>query len=170
MALYRNIGGKKYSEEGKVTLKVKMKDDNNAFLYPNQYVNYDAETPCVVTASEICEGLEEPVKIYKTVCDYVKKNFVYDFMKSVSVKPGLLPDIEGCWKKHMGICQDLSAMTVAMLRSQGVPARLVIGTLGKSTYHAWVVAIVNGEEKMFDPTAEVNASSKKETYTTERYY
>ena len=70
----------------------------------------------------------------------------------------------------MGICQDLSALTCAMLRSQGVPARLMIGTVGANTYHAWVVAVVNGEEKFFDPTAELNASSKTDTYTTERYY
>jgi transglutaminase-like putative cysteine protease len=70
----------------------------------------------------------------------------------------------------MGICQDLSAMTCAMLRSQGVPARLMIGTLGVNTYHAWVMAVVNGEDKFFDPTAELNASSKTDTYTTERYY
>jgi len=30
--------------------------------------------------------------------------------------------------------------------------------------------VVNGEEKFFDPTAELNASSKTDTYTTERYY
>ena len=39
-----------------------------------------------------------------------------------------------------------------------------------AAYHAWVVAVVNGEERFFDPTAELNASNKNETYTTERYY
>jgi transglutaminase-like putative cysteine protease len=61
-------------------------------------------------------------------------------------------------------------MACAMLRSLGIPARLMIGTLGASTYHAWVVAVVNGEDKFYDPTAELNASSKTDTYTTERYY
>ncbi|MBO4631275.1 MAG: hypothetical protein J5858_05065, partial [Lentisphaeria bacterium] len=28
---------------------------------------------------------------------YVKGNFVYDFIKSVTVKPGLLPQIDECW-------------------------------------------------------------------------
>ena len=170
VALYKNASGKKYSEEGKVNLSVEMEDELSCFLYPNQYVNYTADSDCVVTACEICEGMTDQSQIYKTVCDYIKKNFVYDFIKSVSVKAGVLPDIEGCWKNRMGICQDLSAVTVAMLRSQGIPARLMIGTLGANTYHAWVVAVVNGEEKFFDPTAELNASSKTETYTTERYY
>ena len=96
--------------------------------------------------------------------------FSYDFIKSVTVKSGQLPDIEYCWEKKMGICQDLSAMTCAMLRSQGVPARLIIGTLGSGTPHAWVLAVVDGEDTFFDPTAELNATNKTDTYTTERWY
>ncbi len=65
-------------------------------------------------------------------------------------------------------------MTCAMLRSQGIPARLMIGTVGtdpKNTiYHAWVLAVVNGEDKFFDPTAEIGGSSKTATYSFERYY
>ena len=171
IALYENVSGKKYSEEGKVSLNVKMDNELSCFLYPNQYVNYTAETEAVVTAGKLCDGMTDQKKIYKAVCDYMTGgNFVYDFVKSVSVKAGVLPDIDGCWQKHMGICQDLSAVMVAMLRSQGIPARLMIGTLGTSTYHAWVTAVVDGEEQFFDPTAELNASSKKDTYTTERFY
>ena len=118
----------------------------------------------------MCKGMTDQAEIYKAVCNYVTSNFVYDFIKSVTVKPGQLPQIDECWNSKMGICQDLSALTCAMLRSQGVPARLMIGTVGANTYHAWVVAVVNGEEKFFDPTAELNASSKTDTYTTERYY
>ena len=148
----------------------KMPDELSCFLYPNQYVSYDENTACVQHATEMCKGMSDQKDIYKAVCNYVTSNFVYDFIKSVTVKPGQLPQIDECWTSKMGICQDLSAMTCAMLRSQGIPARLMIGTVGANTYHAWVVAVVNGEEKFFDPTAELNASSKTDTYTTERYY
>ena len=170
IALFENAGGKKYSKEGSVKLNVKMPNELSCFLYPNQYVPYDENTPCVVQAREMCAGMTDQGGIFKTICNYVTSNFVYDFIKSVSVKPGQLPQIDECWNNKMGICQDLSAMTCAMLRSQGIPARLMIGTVGANTYHAWVVAVVNGEEKFFDPTAELNASSKTDTYTTERYY
>lgn len=170
VSLFENASGKKYSKEGAVTLSAKMQDELSCFLYPNQYVNYDDKTACVVYATEMCKDMKDQAQIYKAVCSYITGNFVYDFIKSVTVKPGMLPDIDGCWTNRMGICQDLAAMTCAMLRSQGVPARLMIGTVGANTYHAWVVAVVNGEEKFFDPTAELNASSKTDTYTTERYY
>ncbi|MBR5960419.1 MAG: transglutaminase domain-containing protein [Clostridia bacterium] len=170
ISLFENVSGKKYSKEGTVKLTVKMSNELSCFLYPNQYVNYNENTACVQQAQKICADIKDQDEIFDTVCKYVLKNFVYDYIKSVTVKPGLLPQIDDCWNNKMGICQDLSAMTCAMLRSQGVPARLVIGTVGSNTYHAWVMAVVNGKERFFDPTAELNASSKNESYTTERYY
>lgn len=169
IGLYRQASGTKYEAVGKANLKVKMSDELNCFLYPNQYVNYNEKTECVVAATEMCSGMTDQADIFKTVCNYIKSNFVYDFIKSVTVGKGVLPDIDGCWSTKMGICQDLSAMTCAMLRSQGVPARLMIGTLGVNTYHAWVMAVVNGEEKFFDPTAAIG-SMNVSSYQTERYY
>ena len=170
VSLFENVSGKKYSKEGTVKLNVKMPDELSCFLYPNQYVSYEENTACVQEAQKICEGVTNQEEIFDIVRKYVMKNFNYDYIKSVTVKPGLLPQIDECWKNKMGICQDLSALTCAMLRSQGVPARLVIGTVGSNTYHAWVVAVVNGDNRFFDPTAEMNASSKNEQYSTERYY
>ncbi len=170
--LFEHVKGKDYSKEGTLKLSAKMPDELSCFLYPNQYVNYNENTACVKYAQEMCKDMKDQGEIYKTVCTYVLQNFIYDYIKSVSVQSmsQQMPDIDYCWTNRMGICQDLSAMTCAMLRSQGIPARLMIGTVGANTYHAWVVAVVNGEEKFFDPTAELNASNKNETYTTERYY
>ena len=168
--LFEHVQKKDYSKEGTIKLSAKMPDELSCFLYPNQYVSYDENTACVQEAQKICEGVTNQEEIFDIVRKYVMKNFNYDYIKSVTVKPGLLPQIDECWKNKMGICQDLSALTCAMLRSQGVPARLVIGTVGSNTYHAWVVAVVNGDNRFFDPTAEMNASSKNEQYSTERYY
>ena len=168
--LYKNVTGKKYAEEGKITLTAEMEDPLIALLYPNQYVNYDAETKCVQEAAKICSGMTDQKQIYRTICDYMKSHFAYDYIKSVSVKAGVLPDINGAWDKRMGICQDLSAITVAMLRSRGIPARLEIGTLNANIYHAWVTAVVDGTEEFFDPTAALNAVNKNDSYTLERYY
>jgi len=170
-SLYKNVSGKQYAEEGKVSLTVQMENELSAFLYPNQYVDYDGKTAAVQEAAKICEGMTDQTKIYKTVCDYMKSHFAYDYIKASSLgkKVGQLPEIDSSWDKHMGVCQDLSAIMVAMLRSQGIPARLMIGYLNGKTYHAWVTAVVNGEEEFFDPTAALNAVSNG-TYTVERYY
>ena len=170
--LFENVKGKDYSKEGTLKLNAKISDEMSCFLYPNQYVNFDENTACVKYAQDLCRDIKDQGEIYKAVCTYVLRHFIYDYNKSFAVQSmsQQLPDIDYCWNSGMGICQDLSAMTCAMLRSQGIPARLMICTVGKNTYHAWVVAVVNGEERFFDPTAELTASYKHGTYTTERSY
>ena len=171
VTLYRNVEGKKYKEAGQVTVSPKdMTDELRCFLYPNQYVNYTEETECVKVACDLCKDMTSQTEIFRTVCKYIVSHLSYDYIKAVTVKPGMLPNIDECWEKGMGICQDLSAVTCAMLRSQGVPARLIIGTLGSGTPHAWVLAVVDGEDVFFDPTAELGASSKADSYTSERFY
>ncbi len=172
VSLWRQVEGKKYGKIGQVKVAAKMEDELSCFLYPNQYVNYKKDSPCVKEAAEICKGLETETEKFEAIWNYIVKNFQYDYIKSVTVagSSGLLPDIEGCWKGKKGICQDLSAMACAMMRTQGIPARLVIGTLGSGTPHAWVVAHVDGEERFFDPTAELNASNKSDSYSALRFY
>ena len=58
---------------------------------------------------------------------------------------------------------------VCMLRTQGIPSRLMIGYADKQ-YHAWVTTTVGNKEEFFDPTAALNSISKVKSYTTERYY
>ena len=172
VSLYENAGGKKYSKEGSVKLNVNIPDKLSCFLYPNQYVNYTKNSACVKESAEICKGLETDKEKVDAIRKYVVKNFQYDYIKSVTVagSSGMLPDIEGCWKSKKGICQDLSAMAVAMMRAQGIHATLVIGTLGSGTPHAWVMVYLDGEEIFFDPTAELNASNKSDSYSALRWY
>ena len=167
ITLYENISGKKYSSAGKVSLSVKLDDENGAFLYPNQYVKYTALSAAVDRAKELCAGKSEE-EAFRAVCGFMKSGFMYDYIKALSVKAGDLPDIDGCYDKRMGICQDLAAVMCCMLRTQGIHARLMIGYADKS-YHAWTLTCVNGEDVFFDPTAAINAISAK-VYTVERYY
>ncbi len=168
ISLYENVSGKKYTAAGKITVNVKLSDENGPFLYPNQYVNYTATTKAVLQADKMCKDLS-PKKAFNEICSFMKSSFVYDFVKAATIKAGELPDIDGSYDKHMGVCQDLSAIMIAMLRSQGIPSKLMIGYAGKQ-YHAWTVTIIDGEEVFYDPTAALNAINKEKTYTVERYY
>ena len=168
VTLYENVSGKKYAQEGKVTLTVKLKREDAAFLAPSQYLNYTKKSEAVAEANRQCTGKNEK-DAYKIVCNFMKSRFVYDFVKAATVKAGVLPDIDGSYAKKMGVCQDLSAIMVCMLRTQGIPARLMIGYADKQ-YHAWVVTTVGGKDEFFDPTAALNGISKVRQYTLERYY
>ncbi len=168
VSLYENISGKKYAQAGQLALMVNLSSDDNPFFYPNQYVSYTKLSASVAEAEKLAQGLGDTEK-FNTLCDYMTKNFVYDYVKAVTVKAGQLPDIDGSFQKKMGICQDLSAILCSMLRTQGLPAKLIIGYADKQ-YHAWTVTTINGKDYFFDPTAAIGGISKVINYSAERYY
>ena len=169
-----------YESAGTISLKCKIPDENSCFLYPNQYVSYSADSPVIEKAQELCKDLNEPADIAKAVCSYIQKTFLYDFVKFVTADEEQLPDIETAWKEKAGIEQDLSAVTCAMLRSQGVPAKLVIGTAEDSDNAtiswrhstSWVEIIIGGEILGFDPAKGlyVRDSAGWKDYNPERFY
>ena len=164
--LYENVDGSKYAGAGQVGLDVQLTSETAAFLVPNQYVNYTRESPSVQKSDEISSGSQK--EIFQSVCDFMADNFSYDFVRAQSVSPGDLPEVDSCFELKSGICQDLSAVMVSMLRVQGIPSRLVIG-YADGYYHAWTSSIVDGEEIFFDPTAAINAINAG-SYTQERFY
>ena len=167
--LFENVSGKKYAAAGKVTVRVKLDDPYAPFLVPNQYVHYTQDPEAVKTSYALCEGMTDDREIFETIRAYIKANYMYDYVKAATVAGGTLPDIDGCYEKKMGICQDLAALAACMLRVQGVPTRLMVGYAGKM-YHAWNSVVIDGEEVLYDPTLELSAIESGQTYTTERYY
>jgi len=168
VSLYINVSGKKYATEGSVSLNVKLKNKHAPFLVPNQYVNYTKKSECVLYSDTLCAEQDEK-KAYELVCNFMSTSFVYDYIKALNIKAGTLPDIDGSYKKHMGVCQDLSAIMVAMLRTQGIPSKLIIGYADRQ-YHAWVMTYIGKEEVFFDPTAALSAINPVKKYSMERYY
>ena len=71
------------------------------------------------------------------VYEFVIDNFTYDKQLASTVKSGYLPDLDAVLAKKQGICFDYAAVMTAMLRSQNVPTKLVIGYAGE-VYHAWI--------------------------------
>ena len=169
ISLYENVSGNKYSNAGKVTLNVSKMTDNACFLYPNQYVNYTKDSGPVKKALELCEEMTDQKEVFDKVCKFMKTSFVYDYIKAMNIKAGVLPEIEDCFNSKKGVCQDLSAIMCSMLRTQGIPTKLIIGYADKN-YHAWVVSIIDGKEYFFDPTAAINGIAKVKKYSVERYY
>ena len=165
--LFENAGGTKYSAEGSVMFDAQLNDENAAFLVTNQYVDYTKDSPSVIKADELAGGGSQE-EIFTKVCDFMASEFSYDYVRAQTISPGELPEVDGCFESRTGICQDLSAVMISMLRTQGIPSKLMIG-YADGYYHAWTVSIVNGEEKFFDPTAAIG-SMNVSSYQTERYY
>lgn len=132
-----NTQGNKYAVLVSVSFKVTLKDEFAPFIRPNQYVDYSNATKTVKKAEELTKGVSDPLKKVEKVYDFVVKNLTYDSAKAASVKSGYLPVLDNVLAEKKGICFDYASLMTGMLRSQGVPCKLVVGYAG-TAYHAWV--------------------------------
>ena len=165
--LFKNVTNKKYSSSGLATISVKIKDQYQPYLYPNQYVDYDSYGDIMSVAITFSSDMDKQV-IINNIEQYIVKNYTYDYVQAILRKKSL-PDISGCFKKKMGICQDLAALMVSLLRLNQVPAKLIIGYYG-SSYHAWVEAYNGIIWTKIDITAKITGSKVDKEYTIERWY
>lgn len=164
VGVYKNTGGTQYSTVQSANVNAKLTNELAPFLGPNQYVNYTENSAAVKKAVEVCAGKTDNLAKVGAVYDFVVKNLTYDKQKAASVQSGYLPNIDTTLSTKKGICFDYAALMAAMLRSQDVPTKLVVGYTGQ-VYHAWLnvysekegwmdsVIYFNGRDwKLMDPT------------------
>lgn len=136
-ALYVNTHDSKYALVMKTQFEVTLEDEFAPFLRPNQYVDYAAAPETVSKGAQLCAGLEHPLEKVAAVYDFAVDNLTYDYDRAATVKSGYLPVLDAVLQERKGICFDYAALMAAMLRSQEVPCKLVVGYAG-ATYHAWI--------------------------------
>lgn len=135
--IYEMVSGGKYVKLFSDTFSAKIADTTNMYLYRNQYINFTATSKCVAKASEVCAGCTTNLQKISAVFKYVTDNIKYDKALAATVTSGYIPNPDSVLAKKKGICFDYASLTAAMLRSQGVPTRLVIGYASPNIYHAW---------------------------------
>ncbi|MBD5133267.1 MAG: transglutaminase domain-containing protein [Clostridiales bacterium] len=137
VTVYENTSGKSYAALLSASFNVTMEDEFAPFLRPNQYVDYANAPKAVAKAAELAGSETDALKLVEIVYDYVVKNLTYDKKLATTVKSGYLPVLDDVLAKKTGICFDYASLMTGMLRSLGVPCKLVVGYAGTS-YHAWI--------------------------------
>ena len=116
---------------------VRLVDEFAPFLRPNQFVNFNANSSVVALAEEIMDEDRPMLENVAAVYNWVVDNIEYDFELARTVQSGYVPDLEHVLEVRRGICFDYASLMTAMLRSHGIPTRLVIGFVG-DVHHAWI--------------------------------
>lgn len=137
VTVYINVVDSKYAALLSAVIDVDMEDEFEPFLRSNQYVNFDAAPNTVAQAAALTGGMTDPLDKVSAVYHYVTGNISYDTELAATVTSGYLPDLDSVLARKTGICFDYAALMTGMLRSQGVPTKLVVGYAG-SAYHAWI--------------------------------
>ncbi len=135
--IYEMLDSGKFVNSIKENFSVKISDEVNMFTYTNYFVNFNSSSKCVATASQVCAGCSSTLDKIAAVFRYVTDNISYDRQKAATVTSGYIPDPDSVLAAKKGICFDYASLTAAMLRSQGVPTRLITGYAYPNIYHAW---------------------------------
>ncbi|MBW7572939.1 transglutaminase-like domain-containing protein [Caproiciproducens faecalis] len=161
-----NVSGDSYAELCSTELSAAVSGWGYT-LYPNQYVSYTASSAAAAKAKSLCASATSNAQKVSSIYQFITSTIKYDYKKAASVKAGYLPSVDSTLSSKTGICFDYAALMAAMCRSQGVPARLVIGNTSAG-YHAWNDIYLDGW-KRYDSTFAA-AGQSAGTYTAEKYY
>jgi transglutaminase-like putative cysteine protease len=166
--LFQEARGGQYAALASKSFEAALETPTIVYLYPNQFVNYNAGSATVAKSMELCQGLEADADKVKAVFDFCRKNIIYHFERARSYKPGYLPDLDAVLADRMGICFDYAAVMACMLRVQNIPTQLTIG-YADTGYHAWNTVLVNGQWYRYDATFAAMGTTAA-TYTEDRRY
>lgn len=140
VTVFENTTAQKYAEVVSVTFKVTLSDEFAPYLRPNQYVDYENATNTLAKAKELAGSETDPLKLVEKVYTFVVNNLTYDRQLAATVQSGYLPVLDNVLAAKKGICFDYASLMTGMLRSLGVPCKLVVGYAGTTNpaYHAWI--------------------------------
>jgi protein-glutamine gamma-glutamyltransferase len=118
-------------------------------------------------AGNITAGKKRDIEQAAAIEKYLRENYTYSL--STSKPPGGVSPVEYfLFDSKKGYCEHYATAMVLMLRSLGIPARIVTGFYGgelntygeyiivrQSDAHSWVEALIKKRWKRFDPTPAV---------------
>lgn len=110
VGVYENVSDDRYTTLLSETFSVTLTDPLKPYLYPNQYVNFTADSLPVTKAEELADGASSDLDIISSVYKYIITHFTYDYSKASSVTSGYLPDIDEVFTSEKGICFDYAAV------------------------------------------------------------
>lgn len=133
-----NVMDSKYAESYSTSTDVQLENEFAPFLRPSDYVDYNKKSACVNKATEIASGAGSAMDVVNGVYDYVCSSVTYDEDKARTVQSGYMPSPDETMSTGKGICFDYASLAAAMLRSQGIPTKVIFGYVAPDNlYHAW---------------------------------
>jgi len=134
----KNTTGNQYAEVYAREAQVQLQDEFQPYLRPSQFVDYDADSQCVKKAAELVQSAGTQLQAVTAIFQYICDTVTYDKDKAQTVASGYLPTPDETLQTGKGICFDYAALAAAMLRSQGIPTKMIFGYVSPNgIYHAW---------------------------------
>lgn len=146
-AIMRNVEGNNYVQTTGTEADVQLESELIPFTQPNMFCNYTNDSACVAKARELVGDAQNQGDAVKAICNYVVDNVDYDAdkAKQLSGTSGYVPNPDETFSTNKGICFDYASLGAAMLRSVGIPTKIITGYVSPDDlYHAWIMVFIDG--------------------------
>ena len=164
VSIMENIGGNEYKYVLSVNVKVRSSNPNAKYLTSVQMINWTKSMAPIKKAKSLTDGLSDQKKLEK-IYNFVVNNIKYN--SSITKLPsGYIPNINTTYSSKKGICYDFASIFAGMLRSVGIPTKLIKGTSSNvSGYHAWNEVYINGKWRIIDTSYDSQLKAGGHTTT-----
>ena len=133
-----NVSGNQYYELYSTSASVSLDDPLAPYVRPNAYADYDENSDCVKEAAKMASNSNSESDFVGQVYDYICKKVDYDYKEAETVGSDYVPDPDEVLDTGKGICFDYASLAASMLRSQGIPTKIIFGYVAPDNlYHAW---------------------------------
>jgi transglutaminase-like putative cysteine protease len=126
-----------------------LPDSTLIYLLPSRYCESDHFGQM---ATEITSGAKPGYDQVIKLINWVRKNIAFEPGSSTTAVSATEVN-----ERQFGVCRDMAHLGIALCRSIGIPARMVVGYLYQlepMDLHAWLEAYIGGRWYTFDPTQE----------------
>lgn len=149
--IMENTEGNSYREVYRQEVTFKSQQKHGVYLNSIQEINWSTSDPAIQKASQLTAGVSSDREKVRAIYNHVVRNVKYDHDKVNQLNIFYLPNINDTFSTNKGICYDYASLFAAMLRSQGIPTRMVKGysdAVGNGeVYHAWNEVYLAGEDR-----------------------
>ncbi len=168
--IMQNLKDDQYVALETKTFTVTLHDDASVYLNSIQNVDWDYEMQPIkdvknIIAPSLIKAPDSELLPLSTddLYMYICENITYDNNKIYDLEYDYTPDIEQTYADGKGICYDYSSLLAAMLRSLGIPTKLVKGyaSYNPTVYHAWNEVYLNGQWYVIDSTKDASTGVYK---------
>ncbi len=146
--VWENTSGTRYAAlSDPISADVALADEFQPFIRPNQFCQFDETSESTSLANQLCEGAQNEGDALRAICEWVVENVAYDEQKAATLADATsyVPDPDSTLSSKSGICFDYASLTAAMLRSQGIPCKIITGDVAPDgIYHAWNMVYIDG--------------------------
>ncbi|MBP8989083.1 MAG: hypothetical protein KBG64_02575 [Clostridia bacterium] len=150
LTIYEQIEKTAYSPLMTHSFSVSLASSLRPFTSSSIMSDFSRGSSCVSKANSLCSQLTSQTAKVDAVYRWITSNIRYDRLlsdqisKDKSMIDTYLPDPDRTYTTKKGICYDYASLMCAMLRSQGIPTRMIKGSTPLG-YHAWNEVFFEGK-------------------------